>query len=156
MILQFWCHPACLRIPRKNDCNFYLKIKYMFLVFHRILVSTGFRDRGGKTHLCGSFCHHSHTECEFSKITPIKHMLLEAIFGASAHIGPLGPKMGPSHCPMRSNDLPNMIFYTSFIHPSAAFWTNNDTTQHKHYTNHNLSRHTTSSRGGGCWPKALG
>ena len=113
--------PGLPQDPSKKRLQRLLEIKLIFLVFCRILVSTGFRDRGGKTHFCGSFCHHSHTECEFSKINPIKHMLFEAIFGASAHLGPPGPKMGPGRPPRSPKDPQNMIFYSLFIDPRAIF-----------------------------------
>ena len=48
-------------------------------------------------------------------------MGFEAISGASAHLGPPGPKMGPGHSPRSPNDLLNMIFYPLLIDPRSIF-----------------------------------
>ena len=89
--------------PPQNNTN---------LIFIEILISFWVPVRGGITHFCGLFAHHSRTECEFSKFTPTKHMVFEAISGARVHLRPPGPKMGPGHPPRSPNDPQNMIFYS--------------------------------------------
>ena len=69
---------AMLR-PQKNNTT---------LIFLWILVSFWVPVRGGITHFCGLLAHHSRTECEFSKFTPTKHMVFEAISGARVPLGP--------------------------------------------------------------------
>ena len=90
-----------LRPPKHNTNSICLEI----------LVSFWVPVRGGITDFCGLLAHQSLTQCEFSKFTPTKHMVFEAISGASAHLGPPGPKMGPGHPPRSPNDPQNMIFY---------------------------------------------
>ena len=79
-------------------------------IFLEILLSFRVPVRGGITHFCGSGSHHSRTEYEFSKFTPTKHMVFEAISGASVHLGPPGPKMAPGDPPRNPTDPQNMIF----------------------------------------------
>lgn len=91
--------------PPKSNTNF---------IFIKILVSFWVPVRGGITHFSGSVCLHSRTEREFCKITPTKHMVFEAISGASAHLGPPRSQNGPGHPPRSPNDPQNMIFYPFF------------------------------------------
>ena len=95
LIFWFFASPTCPRNlfffvvllrPPKNNTN---------LIFLQILVSFWVPVRGGITHFCGLVSHHYHTECEFSKFTPTKHMVFEAISGASAHLGPPWSQNGP-------------------------------------------------------------
>ena len=111
-IFWFFASPTCPRNlfffvvllrPQKSNTN---------SIFLEILVSFWVPVRGGITHFSGSVCLHSRTERDFCKITPTKHMVFEAISGASAHLGPPRSQNGPGHPPRSPNDPQNMIFYT--------------------------------------------
>ena len=98
--------------PKKNNTD---------VIFLEILVSFWVPVRGGITHFSGSVCLHSRTERKFCKITPAKHMVFEAISGASAHLGPPRSQNGPGHPPRSPNKPSKHDFLPLFIDFRAIF-----------------------------------
>ena len=158
-IFWFFASPTCPRNPFFLFCSAPQKATQI-LFFFRFGVSFWVPVRGGITHFSGSVCLHSRTEREFCKITPTKHMVFEAISGASAPLGLPRSQNTPGHPPRSPNDPQNMIFYPfllifwRFLGNSGSYWgcfraapsQKQQQSATQHHTNHNPAGNNTGLR----------